>query len=179
MLKKFFAVAFLCMTFISSTCLAISANEFSIGGVYLNMPYNDIIKIYGQPTSRPGGYAQLVTNVIKYGSNVEIGFLGDKVRYAVTTADNGFQTPSGVRVGLTLDSVINILGRNYTTESRSSGLNYNQQYFYADWTGTKYTWSQVSSTFMYSQGDTTYTLSVVVNDDKVTAVEINQITPEY
>ena len=80
---------------------------------------------------------------------------------------------------MSIDEVIKIYGKNYTTESRDNGLNHNKQYFFANWTGIKYTWAQVSNVYSYEPGDTTYLLSVVVNGDKVTAVEINQRTPEY
>ena len=178
-MKKILAAAFILTTFVSGICFAIGRNEFVLGGVVLNMPYNAIVRMYGQPTSRPGGYAQLVSDVIKYGDDVEIGLLGNKVRYVVTTANNGWKTPSGVCVGMSIDEAIKICGRNYKKENRSTALNSDRKYFYANWIGTKYTWSMVSENFSYEPGDTTYTLSVVVNDKKITAVELNQVTPEY
>ncbi len=178
MLKKIFMLTTLILM-LSSNCFAIGRNDFSLGGIYLDMPKDAVIKMYGQPTSQPSGYAQLVSDVIKYGNDVEIGFLGNKVRYVVTTANNGWKTAAGVRVGMSLDEVIKIYGNNYQTESRTSALNFNREYFYANWIGTKYTWSRVSENYSYNPGDTTYRISVVVSDGKVTAVELNQITPEY
>ena len=80
-MKKIFILTALIAVMISSTCFAMRISDFSIGGISLNMPYNEVIRTYGQPTSHPGGWAQLVTDCIKYGNDVEIGFLGKKVRY--------------------------------------------------------------------------------------------------
>ena len=179
MLKKIFMLACICTILASEICFAIDKNEFALGGVVPNMPYNALVSMYGQPTSKTKGYAQLIHEVVKYGDDVEIGLMGNKIRYVVTTANNGWKTPSGVSVGMSIDEVVKILGRNYDTEKRPSPLDGDRKFFYAKWSGTKYIWSQVSENFMYEAGDTKYFIAVVVNDKKVTAVELNQITPEF
>ncbi len=182
-LKKIFAMAIFLVLSVASVCSAVDRNEFSLGGIYLNMPYNDVLKMYGQPTSRPGGYAQLVTDVIKYGSDVEIGFLGKNVRYVVTTANNGWKTPSGLHVGMTIDEAIRIYGTDYKISTRSQSDIYDwmksQPYFPLTWTGKKYSWSRVAETYGYNPGDTIFVLSVVEKGGRVSAIELDQITPEY
>ncbi|MBQ6976437.1 MAG: hypothetical protein IJQ16_07800 [Selenomonadaceae bacterium] len=169
------AIAFLVISM--NICGAVERNEFALGGVRLNIPYDDVIKMYGQPTSHPGGYAQLVSDVITY-NGVEIGFLGKKVRYVVTTKNNGWETPSGVRVGMSIDDVIGIFGADYSTQIRNKSdipkwmLNSDKKYFDYTWTGTRYTWKNFVS------DELTLALSVVETGGKVTAVIIHQFTPE-
>ena len=184
-MKKIFAVAILAVAIFSNVCFAYTPLEFSLGGLTLNNTYSDVIKMYGEPTRKLRGYSQMISNVIMYGSNVEIGFLGDKVRYIVTTADNGWATPAGVHVGMYFDEVAKIYGADFTMWERTfeeipafmreSG----EPYFEYEWTGAKYSWAQVSENFSYEFGDTSYIFSVIVNDGKVTAIEISQSTPEY
>lgn len=182
-MKKFFALTIFLVLSVVNVCSALSSEEFDLGGVQLNMPYDNVIAMYGQPTSIPGGYAQLVSNVIKYGNNVEIGFLGKKVRYVVTTANNGWKTPSGICVGMPIDKVIHIYGTNYETSTRTDNQIADwmrgKPYFEYTWTGKKYSWSRVADTYSYNPGDTKFILSVVENGGKVTAIMISQRTPEY
>ena len=182
-LKKIFATVIVLVAAVASVCGAVGKNDFSLGGVWLNMPYNDVVKMYGQPTSRPGGYAQLVTDVIKYGNGVEIGFLGKNVRYVVTTANNGWKTPSGLHVGMSIDEAIRICGTDYKTSTRSQSdipdWMRSRPYLYLKWTGKKYSWSRVTDIYSYAPGDTSFVLSVVENGGKVSAIILDQITPEY
>lgn len=180
-MKKIFVSAILMLAMMSSVCFAIEKNDFSLGGIFLDMPQNEIIKMYGQPTSRPGGWAQLVQDCIKYGDDVEIGLLGKKVRYVVVTANNGWKTSAGVHVEMAIDDVIKIYGKNYKTENRSVRFDHQKKHLYTNLIGRAYIWTQVSENFSYSKGDTTYRISVVVNvnGNKVNAIVIDQITPEY
>lgn len=90
-MRKIFLAAIFFILISTNICGAVERNEFSLGGIQLNLPYDDVIAMYGQPTSHPGGYAQLVSDVITYGDGVEIGFLGKKVRYVVTQKNNGWE----------------------------------------------------------------------------------------
>ena len=179
MFKKFFSVMLLSLLVISNVCFAVGKNDFSLGGIYLNMPQNQVYNMYGQPTSRPGGWAQLVTDCVRYGNDVEIGFLGKNVRYVVVTANNGWKTSAGVYVGMSVNDVINIYGKNYTTENKTVKFAHQKEHLFTNLNGTAYIWSRVSENFMYNLGDTTYRISVVVNNQKVTAIILDQITPEY
>ena len=178
-MKKIFVLTVLIALILSNVCFAFTKVDFTLGGLTLNHNYNDVIKMYGEPTSKPGGWSQLVSNVIKYGNDVEIGFTGEKVRYIVTTANNGWKTFAGVYVGMNVEEVINLYGNDFTTETRTAPLNSAEKYFYYKWSGTKYSWAEVSHNYTYAPGDTLYIFSVVVNDGKVTAIELNKSTPEY
>ena len=184
-MKKIFALTVLIVAVFSNVCLAYTPLEFSLGGLSLNNTYSDVMRMYGTPTRNLGGYSQMVSKVIFYGSNVEIGFLGEKIRYIVTTADNGWATPAGVHVGMYFDEVAKIYGADFTMYERTfeeipafmreSG----EPYFEYEWTGEKYSWAKVSENFTYAPGDTTYIFSVVINEGKVTAIVISESTPEY
>lgn len=184
-MKKIFIMTVVFILTVAEVCFAIGKNDFNLGGVYPNMSYDTVIKMYGQPTSIPGGYTQLVSNVIMYGDNVEIGFSGKKVRYIVTTANNGWKTPSGIHVGMSINEVIQICGNDYKTRTRSQNDIHDwmkqsgKPYYEYKWHGTKYSWSQVADFYSYEPGDTKLVLSVVENGGKVTGIEISQITPEY
>lgn len=177
-MKKFFMAAVLTASLLVNTCFAMSLDDFNLGGLELNTPYNEVIGKYGQPTSHPGGWAQLVSDVIKYGDGVEIGFLGKKIRYIAVTENNGWKTSAGVRVGMSIDKVIDIYGGNYKTSNRANSIDSAKEYFYYKWSGTKYSWSEVADVYAYAQGDTKYILSVIVNNGVVTAIELSQQTPE-
>ena len=163
----------------ANVCFALSREDFKLGGLRLDMPYAEVIKIYGEPTSHPGGYAQLVSDVIKYGEDVEIGFLGKKVRYVAVTANNGWKTPAGVSVGMPVGEVVEIYGEADKVETRAKPIDAGGKYFYQKWSGTKMSWSRVSENYAYEPGDTTEILSVIVNGGAVTAIELSQRTPEY
>lgn len=178
-MKKIFALTILTALILSNVCFAFTKVDFTLGGLTLNSNYNDVVKMYGEPTKKINGYAQLVSKVIKYGENVEIGFLGEKIRYIVTTADNGWKTFAGVYVGMNIEEVINIYGENFTTETRTAPLNPAENYFYYKWSGTKYSWAEVSYNYTYELGDTLYIFSVIENGGKVTAIELHKKTPEY
>ena len=178
-MKKILAVAIFAALIIPNICLAMTRADFTLGGLSLNMPYNDVIRIYGEPTSKPGGWVQLVDDCIKYGNDVEIGFLNKKVRYVVTTANNSWKTAAGVYVGMNINDVIKLYGNDFTTETRNAPLNPAKKYFFYKWSGTKYSWAEVADVYTYAPGDTTYILSVIVSNNKVSAIELNQSTPEY
>lgn len=173
-MKKIFILATLLTLIFSSVCLAAQPLDFQLGGLTLKMPYSTVIKTYGEPTSRPGGWAQLISDVIKYGDNVEIGFLGKEIRYIVVTANNGWKTAAGVYVGMPINKVIEIYGDDFIIEERNAPLNPSEKYFYYKWSGTKYKWSKVIDSY----SDTRYLFSVVVNNGNVTAIELDQRTPE-
>lgn len=177
-MKKIFVSAVLILAMMSSVCFAIDKNDFSLGGIYLNMPQSEITRMYGQPTSRPGGWAQLVTDCIRYGNDVEIGLLNKKVRYVVVTANNGWKTAAGVHVGMAIDDVIEIYGNNYKTSDKSVRFDHQKEHLYTNLAGRAYTWTQVSENFTYTKGDTTYRIAVIISGNKVNAIVLDQITPE-
>ena len=178
-MRKIFLAAIFFIMISTSLCGAVERNEFSLGGIQLNMPYNDVIAMYGQPSSHPGGYAQLVSDVINYGDSVEIGFLGKKVRYVVIQKNNGWVTPSGVHVGMSIDDVIKIYGKEDFIKIRTQAdipdwmKTSGKSYYDYTWTGKKYTWKY------YVNEELSLAVSVVENGGKVTGVMIHQITPEY
>lgn len=178
-MRKIFVSTILVLAMMSSVCFAIEKNDFSLGGIYLDMPQDEITRMYGQPTSRPGGWAQLIRDCIKYGDDVEIGLLNKKVRYIVVTANNGWKTAAGVHVGMSIDNVIGIYGGNYKTENKSVKFDHQRQHLYTNLNGTAYIWTRVSENFSYNPGDTKYRISVVVNNNRVNAIVLDQITPEY
>ena len=183
-MKKIFALTIFLVLSAVNVCSALSIEEFNLGNVKLNMTYDEVVAMYGQPTSRLRGYSQLIHDVIIYGDSVEIAFMNGKVRHVVTTANNGWKTPSGIYVGMSIDKVIKIYGTDYTTYTRSADKipdwmkKSDKPYYDYKWYGTRYTWSRVADIYGYEPGDINFYVSVVVNGEKVTGIVIGQRTPE-
>ena len=94
-------------------------NELCLGGVYINMPYKDIVKQYGQPTRMEKGQAQLTGHIMYYGDSVKIYLDRSperKVIGVMSTANNGWNTPSGIYVGMMMNDAIKIYGNPWRVE---------------------------------------------------------------
>ena len=64
-MKKIFVLTIFLVGTFAIVCSAVGKNDFSLGGVYPDMPYDNVIAMYGQPTSRLRGYSQLIHNIIR------------------------------------------------------------------------------------------------------------------
>ena len=113
-IKKLLMVFCLFMVCASGTEAAMSStlpqNEFSLGGISPEMTVNEVLDIYGSPTS--------IDNkgdlVYDYGGTVKIFFWKNcykdsneyEVQSVTTTANNGFATPAGLRVGMSYSEMV-------------------------------------------------------------------------
>ena len=109
MQKRIFPMIFLVLFCIPAICGAMSPSKFlgelSLGGIWLDMPYKDVISMYGEPTRIEKGKGQLVRYTLFYGDSVEINIGkadGGKVIGVKSKANNGWSTPSGLHVGMPL-----------------------------------------------------------------------------
>ena len=88
-------------------CLPVS--EFSLNGVSMGSPLDTLGKLGSPETvTDPFGSGELIDRMVLVGANIDI--FQDKV-YGMSTTSPGWDTPSGLRVGLTRGEVIRILGR--------------------------------------------------------------------
>lgn len=85
------------------------ASEFSLNGVSMGDPLDTLGKL-GSPemVTDPFGSGELIDRMVLVGANIDI--FQDKV-YGMSTTSPSWDTPSGLRVGLTRGEVIRILGR--------------------------------------------------------------------
>ena len=85
------------------------ASEFSLNGVSMGDPLDTLGKL-GSPEMIPDpfGSGELIDRMVLVGANIDI--FQDKV-YGMSTTSPRWDTPSGLRVGLTRGEVIRILGR--------------------------------------------------------------------
>ena len=85
------------------------SSEFSLNGVSMGDPLETLGKL-GSPevVTDPFGSGELIDRMFLVGANIDI--FQDKV-YGMSTTSLGWDTPSGLRVGLTRGEVIRILGR--------------------------------------------------------------------
>ena len=77
----------------------------SLGGVYIGMPKDALIAMYGQPVS-------VDINILKYGrsgTTFDI-YCGDVVGSITVSGNNGVSTPAGVKVGTTYEDVLRLQG---------------------------------------------------------------------
>ena len=192
-MKKFFALTILIFAMMSGVCLALDKDDFSLGGVYLDMSEEEVIKMHGQPTftfgGRFGGLGHIISSCVQYGDNVEIAYgvggvrFVDVTRFVVVTANNGWKTTAGVHVGMSIDDVIKIYGKDYRIYKRKPfnhpDYDNKRKHLHCTLDGTAYVWSRVGEKYIYDPGDITHHINVIVKNKKVTAIEISQSTPEY
>ena len=110
-------------------------NELSLGGVRINMSYDDVIKKYGHPSREAKSGTQLVSKIIYYGDSVQINIdrsQEGRVIGITTTANNGWNTPAGVHVGMKLDEAVKIYGQPSNIREPSQYLKWpTYEYFYS------------------------------------------------
>ena len=103
---KFLAAGVLCLTAISNIALAaIPTEEMNLGGLALRKRVNgsDVRAMYGEPTKQSYGFMQ-------YGDSVFIGFDEGMVTSVDVTANNGWETLSGMHVGMKGEDAISVYG---------------------------------------------------------------------
>ena len=173
------------MLFAASATVSASLQEgdFSLGGINLKMTYDDVINMYGQPTRQEEGYSQLLSKEIFYGDSVEIGFLGNKIRYVTVMKNNGWTMPNGIKVGMPLNEAIAIGGDKYNSISSADwGKRFeNSPYHDLRWQGMSYIYSfEPDSLYTDDMAVISWTLELYEsdNDNKVDAVTIREIIPE-
>ncbi len=119
MQKLLIILTALVTVFTASVCNAMNAmnnerieSELNLGGILLEMSYQDVVNKYGEPNRREKGSAQLVSFSIYYGESVKIDFgFNNQVLAVETVANNGWHTPFGIRVGTAMSNVLNIYGQ--------------------------------------------------------------------
>ena len=120
----------------AKTCSAMSPDmfmgEFSLGGIWIGMPYEELVGHYGEPQRTEKGNTEMVKKRLYYGNSVEIslGYTApqrDTVIGISVGADNGWATPAGVRVGMSRRNVRGLYG---TPDSVTSPNRHNA--FYTD-----------------------------------------------
>lgn len=99
----------------------IELSELSLGGVTLNMPYQKVAQIYGEPKWQ---YGDPNNGIAEYGDTVRIGFDKNLVTYVLVLADNGWRTPKGIGVGMTIDDVYRAYGYLDFSEKGTKGVYY-------------------------------------------------------
>ena len=97
----------------------IDLSELSLGGVTLNMPYQKVVQMYGEPQWQ---YGDSNNGIAEYGSTVRIGFDKNLVTYVLVMADNGWKTPKGIGVGMTIDAVYKAYGYLDFSEKGTKGV---------------------------------------------------------
>lgn len=95
--------------------------ECRLGAVRLGMSYEDLIRLHGIPVWKSGDREK---GVVTYGKNVRIGIEKGVVEYVYTRANNGWRTPSGLKVGMDRKDVFRIYGQGNPSGSGSDYQNY-------------------------------------------------------
>lgn len=89
---------------------AMSRNEMYIGGLTFGSSTVQFLKMYGNPTVTEGGVEHLFS--CKYGDSVEISYNAEinKIFKITVTDNNGWKTPKGLAVGMTIDKALELYG---------------------------------------------------------------------
>ena len=134
MLKKIFVTALLmALSFIgsqifsSNVCSAIPEKEICLGRLTFGDKPDKVTKMYGEPTSRDWNVPigkNMRGDIWRYGDSVEIVFYSwhdtekeKKIVSIKVSANNGWQTPSGLAVGMHIEDAIRMYGKPVSNES--------------------------------------------------------------
>ena len=109
----------------NSICSAkMPISEMYLGGITLGTSYNEIVRIYGKPTTAEYSTEAAPTDDsnapfahYKYCSSVDIYVIGKKIRGITVTENNGWKTPSGIAVDSNISDVLDLYGNPDYTES--------------------------------------------------------------
>jgi len=128
MTKKFFLILLGVMFFCSSICsAAISANRFFLGGLTVGSKMSDAIKIYGFPTkTAPAGDTIHCIYDHWFGNGsliISEGADGD-IQSISVNANNGISTADGIKVGMNINKVFQIYGKEDFTYNNHKGTTY-------------------------------------------------------
>ena len=127
MLKKIFIAMFLTVfAFVSNNiCSAkMPRSEMYLGGIGFGSTYNEMVRIYGEPTDTHYGIEYMSTH--KYGNSVEIEYFSysDRICSIVVNENNGWKTPSGLAVGQNISKILDLYGNADYTESGTAKTAY-------------------------------------------------------
>lgn len=140
MVKKLLMVFCLFMACASGTEAAMSStlpqNEFSLGGVRPEMTVHEVLDMYGSPTSIENK-GKLVYD---YGGTVKILFWQNcykdsneyEVQSVTTTANNGFATPAGLKVGMSYSEMVALYKKHPVSAGPNNGKEAGYYYYGKD-----------------------------------------------
>lgn len=115
----------------------ISQDEAALGGITPGMDVETIEEYYGPGSGVNPIYSKaqgMWIDKLTYGGTVEITLGGRdpgsmKTEMIVVTGNNGWETPSGIHVGSTVNDLVNAYGYPYLPKSASTG-NPNGYWYY-------------------------------------------------
>lgn len=89
---------------------AMPQNEMYLGGLTFGSSTAKFLRMYGNPTKTEGGVEHLFS--CYYGDTVQINYAADinKIFSITITDNNGWHTPRGLAVGMTIDKAVEFYG---------------------------------------------------------------------
>lgn len=133
-IRKLMLAVVICLSmFTSGVCFArISVSDLSIGGVYLNQKFSDVISIYGKPVREriPAGYGKIYS-FARGASIFDIHVTRDNVVKGVTICGNNglAMDSSGIQYGSSLNDVIKYYGYPDQTTSLNNNTGLVLEYY--------------------------------------------------
>ncbi len=132
-MKKFFAIIFGAIFFVSANCsAAISANRFFLGGLTLEKPMSEVTEMYGK-----------ASRVEKDGAGMRYFFgdesfciveFGNRICAIHSNDNNEIATPDGLTVGMAEQVILDVYGNPDRLTQQEDGL---KNYIYLK-SGRKY-----------------------------------------
>lgn len=92
-------------------------NEMYLGGLTFGSSTVQFLKMYGKPTKTEGGIEHMYD--CHYGDSVSIGYNAytNKIFEIIVTENNGWNTPKGLAVGMTIDKALELYGESDFVQS--------------------------------------------------------------
>ncbi len=89
---------------------AMPRNEMYLGGLSYGSSTAQFLRMYGKPARTEGGVEHMYT--CYYGNSAQIGYAADinKIFSITITDNNGWNTPRGLAVGMTIDKAVELYG---------------------------------------------------------------------
>lgn len=127
-MKRIFSMLlFLILLTISSVSFAqvkLTSDQIALGGIHLWQPISYVQQIYGVPAKvlSDGSllYGDYSIYISTYGKSGNL-----RVKSIMATADNGWKTPAGIKVGMNESVIQETYGKNFTT-FKKKGIKYIQ-----------------------------------------------------
>lgn len=153
---KIFVILFSMIILCSSICSArISDNRFFFGGLTVGSKMSDAIKIYGFPNKTKTAYDQMHNTYDHYWGNGSLWVSEgnrDDIHSIFVNADNGIATIDGVKIGMNIEVIFKVYGK--------------EDYMFTDDRKMKY--------FIYYKGiDTNIALQFAEQNGKIFAIYLH------
>ena len=112
MKKQIFLLTIMVLMMFSCSCFAgePTTKDCSLGGIAPFMTYDQVVAMYGEPTSQKGSFGTGENAYLSYGNTVQIQFANGVVSNIFSIGNNGWRLPNGISVGSQFKDLVALWG---------------------------------------------------------------------